>query len=260
MEKTRAFLVANRDSFEDYGYFDDHDVYYKIIEQEITPDNVIETCKSLVDAVCKTILGQIYLESNKTANRFEAGHFKGIQGCVSQISSGKENQLTTTKLFGFAVDVLFAYNPSLDHKGLKPLGQGVCTALTDLRNERGDVSHGKAAPKLIKTEQSLAELLSANVDHLMSVLLEYLAITNFSEDKEESSFSESAELAFAERPTIDDPLIESLRSFNQELDKKWQAIDSEEDKTRYSRALYDQYPTDYEAQFIEYCDQQQESN
>jgi|GEM_PF-1071484 hypothetical protein len=253
MEKTKAFLVANRESFEDYGYFDDHDIYYKIIEQKITADNSIEACKSLIEGVSKTILRNVDLKNPRTRQRFIEQELKSVGSTLSKMKGTKGEDFQP--LFQSAVTVLSAHVPALEKQLILDVGNKFCTYLGKLRNARGDISHGRESPKKLKSNLELEKIVVSFTDILVIFMLEALSIADFDSKHEEYSFADLVNEAFVLKDSDQladiDTEEQLLRDFNDDLD----SVNKLPGKTKYSRALFDQYPEDYEVQFREYCDQ-----
>lgn len=253
MEKTRAFLKANKESFEAYGYFDDHDIYYEVIEQKITPDNSIEACKALIEGVCKTVLKQIDVRNPRTRRRFVEHDIKAVDSTLRKMkgNTGEDFQ----PLFRSAVTVLSAHVTTLEKDIILDVGNAFCKTLGRLRNARGDISHGRESPKKLKSNLELEKIVVSFTDILVIFMLEALSIADFDSKHEEYSFADLVNEAFVLKDSDQladiDTEEQLLRDFNDDLD----SVNKLPGKTKYSRALFDQYPEDYEVQFREYCDQ-----
>ncbi|AXR04919.1 hypothetical protein [Salinimonas sediminis] len=258
MEKTRVFLKANKDSFESYGYFDDHDIYYEVIEQKITSDNSIEACKALIEGVCKTILTQMDARNPKTRRRFLDHDLKAVDSTFQKMKgkTGEDFQ----PLFKSAVTVLSAHVATLEKEIILDVGNAFCKSLGRLRNTRGDISHGQTSPKIVKSSIELEKIVVSLTDVIVIFLLEALSIADFDSPHEEYSFADLVNEAFllkdSEQLEDIDEEEQLLRDFNDDLD--WS--NPLPGKARYSLALFNQYPEDYEVQFRDYCDQLQNEN
>lgn len=251
MEKTRAFLIKNRQSFEDYGYFDDHKIYYEVIENKITSDNCIEACKSLIEGVSKTILGQVDMRNPVTKSRFIDTDLLSINTTFSKMK-GKGEDFHV--LFKQAIVVLAAYSPAFEKDAVLAVGNGFCKYIGKLRNDRGDISHGRESPKLEKSSRELAKIIESITDILVFSMLEWLVLVEFDQAFQESDFKLNVLESFLIKNEDELAFVEGnealLRSFNDYLDSDF----SLPGKTLYSQALFQQYPDDYEIQFQEYCD------
>lgn len=255
MEKTRAFLEANKESFEAYGYFDDHDIYYEVIDQKITSDNSIEACKALIEGVCKTILKQMDARNPRTRQRFSEHELKAVDSTLRKMkgNTGEDFQ----PLFKSTVAVLSAHVTTLEKDVILDVGNAFCKSLGRLRNTRGDISHGQESPKVVKSSRELEKIVVSLTDVIVIFLLEALSIADFDSRHEEYSFADLVDEAFVSKDSDQladiDTEEQLLREFNDDLDSG----NKLPGKTRYSRALFDQYPEDYEVQFRDYCDQLQ---
>ena len=105
--------------------------------------------------------------------------------------------------------------------------------MAELRNARGDISHGRAVPKELQSDRSLARL----VLNLTEAVVRYMLASFFALQPE--------------RPFV--PLYDDNEAFNAYLDES----EMLPGKLIYSRALYDQYPEDYGIQLKDYIDEQE---
>ncbi|KQN00588.1 hypothetical protein ASE78_05750 [Sphingomonas sp. Leaf25] len=106
----------------------------------------------------------------------------------------------------------------------------------ELRNQRGDISHGRAVPKELQSDRSLARL----VLNLTEAITRYMLGSFFALQPERPFF----------------PPYDNNEAFNAYLDANTELPG----KLIYSRALYDQYPEDYVIQLKEYADEQDALN
>lgn len=250
MERTKEFLSQNRASFERYINFEDHQVYYYAIDKKVTADNCIETCKSLIEGISKTVLGQIDIKNKTVRVRFDTRELKSLDSTFNKMAGNGED---FPVLFRQAILILSNYHQACQKDLMNSLGKDFCKYLARLRNDRGDLSHGRAAPKSDKSSLNLAFMVENITDLITFHMLEILSIIDFSKTEElgqeqaivESFMSkedfELADITDRER---------TIREFNESLDKLY----SYEGKARYSRALYDQYFEDYEVQLEEFID------
>ena len=176
------------------------------IEKSITqnPDVAIESCKSLIEGISKGILkyqGRTYEPESRTGG-------------------------TPQK---FLKDALNSLDGKVDDEFIWATANFVLR-IKQLRDERGDISHGKAAPKDIASDQHLAAAIVQTTDSLVCYLLTIFFTTDWS---------------YLEEIKYDDN-----EEFNQYLDE-----DNELDGVIYSKALFDQDPVAYKQQLENYQDQ-----
>ncbi len=254
MERTKIFLSQNKASFESYLNFEDHHVYYNAIDKKITADNCIETCKSLIEGISKTILSQIDIKRKDVRERFEAHELKSLDSTFDKMA-GKGEDFPT--LFRQALLVLSNYHPACQKELIDCFGNKFCQYIGKLRNDRGDIAHGRVAPKLEKSTLDLAYMIENLTDIITFHMLEILSLIDFSKTDEisqEQAITES--FMFKEDFELDgiSELERCIREFNESLDKFYPL----EGKPRYSRALYDQYREDYEIQLQEFIDNKEQ--
>lgn len=254
MERTREFLSQNKASFDRYTNFEDHRVYYYAIDKKVTSDNCIETCKSLIEGIAKTILSQIDIRIKSVRERFETQELKSLDSTFDKMAgNGEDFQV----IFRQAILVLSNYHQACQKDLMSTLGKDFCKYLARLRNDRGDISHGRAAPKIEKSSLDLAYMVENITDLIAFHMLEVLSLIDFSITDESSKdqamlesfiFKTSAELeSIGERERM-------IRDFNCSLDNQYPL----EGKPHYSRALFDQYPEDYEIQLQEFIDNKEQ--
>lgn len=250
MQKTKSFLKQNINSFERYLNFDDHQVYYYAIEKKITPDNCIETCKALIEGISKTILQQLDLRSVTVRERFDSHELTSLDSTMNKIQGGGEDFQV---LYRQAILVLSAFHHSCEDEFMQTLGKDFFKFFAKIRNRRGDISHGREAPKPEKSSNNLAEMIVQITDIIAFHMLEVLSLIDFDKDKSEDKDFAISESFFEKSPEQLVSISESernIREFNDFLDEKYPY----EGKIRFSMALYQQYKDDYKIRFEEFLD------
>ena len=157
MEKTRAVISANIDSFKEFEY------YFSIIEiaedsVNKKPDVTIDCCKSLIEGVSKSILIRLdnnYSENNKLVDRPSA-----------------------IKLFNKSIKLIAKFDNSLIGKEIDFLqkSKDLVDTIINIRNDRGDISHGKFTPKpdeIISTSEFAVFVINLT-DSIISFMLKIL--------------------------------------------------------------------------------------
>lgn len=187
--------------------------YIPIIEkaernEDQHPDICIECCASLFQGVSKTIVHRIDPPADKDA--FDNGKLGWQVKRALQCLASKDGGVTEID-FPRRVESLVQI-------------------VGELRNQRGDISHGRAVPKELQSDRSLARL----VLNVTEPVLRYMLATYFA--------------LKPERPFVPD--YEANPQFNAFLDERTPV----EGKVLYSRALYDQFPEDYGIELKDYQD------
>lgn len=208
MQQTRDILKRHQSTHESFEY------YYSIIEKvennvSKNPDISIESSKSLIEGVCKTI----------------------VKNLDSSMSEKVIEQMKCTPVFSKACECIDK------HVGLEidfiHRAASITARLAELRNERGDISHGKAVPKEYVSDVETAKM----VMHVTDSILAYILKSFFSID-----LSYKDVIAYKKNPEFNDFLDES----------------SCFEGVVYSKALYEQDYNSYEEQLRDYLDNLEE--
>jgi hypothetical protein len=210
MQLVRSLISQNNEKYEHFSYYE---TVIEVIEQNVQkqPDICIESCKSLIEGISKTIL--------LTLNR----------GATRQALNAKD----VKELFREALNELGRQNPATEVEFVRR-ATGVIQLLADLRTKRGDISHGKIAPKDLT---SLAQF-SRLVMHMTEGIAFYMLDQFFAID---ISFSEEVH-------------YEDNEEFNEILDREFPM-----EGIRYSKALFDQDNVAYCEQLLDYQNEEEEA-
>lgn len=210
MKAVRELLDEQMARHADFAY------YIPLLEkaernQTPHPDICIETSKSLLEGVSKTIINR--LDAKRTREDLDGKDLSPLVKDATKLLQANDDQ--------FEVDfttrcVSLAY------------------ALGQLRNARGDISHGKAVPKQFCSSADLARF----VMHMTEGLLLYMLKSFY-------SIHPGAEPEMT---------YEDNQDFNEYLDDEYPL----EGKPLYSLALFEQYREDYEIQLGYYRDELEE--
>ncbi len=250
MNKTKEFLNQNRISFERYTNFEDYNVLFSTIESKKTADNSIEACKSLIEGIAKTIISQVNIRSMEAKTRFNEHEWKNINLALDKM---KSNTAAFSFLFSQAITVLAAYHHACEKEFILGMGNKFCKLIAPIRDHKGDISHGRIAPKAGKSSRTLALLIECMTDILAFHMLEVLSLIDFSTSIElsrDQAIFESFVLKTDEEIVRIDEQERTIREFNDSLDAQYPY----EGKTRYSCALYEQYSEDYDIKLQEFKD------
>ncbi|MFN0141640.1 MAG: abortive infection family protein [Pyrinomonadaceae bacterium] len=184
----------------------------EVIEQNVTkqPDICIESCKSLIEGVSKTIL-------------------KALDPTVTDDDL---KNLDVMPLFKKAAKKLAEFDEEIEPDFINRSGTLV-ENFGMLRNQRGDISHGKAAPKQYMSSPQFSGLVAQITEALAYYILDHFFRIDF-------SYSE--EVKYEDNP-----------DFNQSLDDL-----NPFEGLSFSKALFDQDNVSYFEQLLEYQTEQEE--
>lgn len=171
------------------------------------PDITIECCASLFQGISKTIVKR--LDPAAFERDFENETLqKQVKLAFRCLAAGDD-----------AVELAFPV-----------AAENLVRVVGTLRNQRGDISHGRAVPKELQSDRSLARL----VLNVAEPIMRYMLATFF---------------ALQPQRAIIPPYADN-EVFNAYLDE----LHPLPGKPIYSRALYDQFPEDYLLQLRDYED------
>lgn len=202
MDKTRQIIVQHKKDFPDFEYYTS---ILDEIEEHIDnmPDISIEACKSLIEGVSKTILRKLkiaYIEKGRNADTPSSL----LRKVLNALSTNSEFELIYTQ-------------SSLS----------LVNRMAEIRNDRGDLSHGRATPKLSSSNSDLAQLVAHVCDGVVFYLLRIVFSTDWS--------------------YLNEPMYDENPDFNEILDSE-----NILPGITYSRALFDQDIIFYKEQLKNY--------
>ena len=182
------------------------------------PDRTIENCKSLLEGVSKSLI--LRFDSKVNRARVERTPAETvIKQAVEQLSKQES-----------------------DFEALKKHFEELTKCLTTIRNKRGDVSHGKATPKIDNSDQYLARFLIRQTEACLIYMLQILF--------DQPTILRPSTLSY-------EPLdynAKKLDRFNELLDD----LHPDFSLGRYSKALYeldyDQYVAEHETYIVSTLD------
>lgn len=122
----------------------------EIIEDKATkePDICIEACKSLIEGISKTII----LKLDQTSSQ------KDVDG------------MDFMPLYNNMIQLISTYDECIEYEFLERFGQTLYK-VGEIRNRRGDISHGKSIPKTNTSSDSLAKMIKGFTGNLLSYVL-----------------------------------------------------------------------------------------
>lgn len=209
MQLVRTLINTNNEKHEHFAYYE---TIITVIEQNVStnPDICIEGCKSLLEGISKTILKTL----DPTTN--------------NRVLEGKDFQV----LFREALSKLSEYNENIEVDFVRR-AVSLIQVLGEIRNKRGDISHGRLSPKELVSHSQFSRLVSQMTEGIAFYILEqFFAI----------------DLSFKDEVKYEDNI-----DFNQMLDEV-----NYFENLSYSKALFDQDYVAYCEQLLEYESEQEE--
>jgi hypothetical protein len=209
MQLVRTLINENSEKF---GHFSYYETVIEVIEQNVLsqPDICIESCKSLIEGISKTIL--------KALNPAQ--------------TDAVLNRKVFKDLFREALAALAQRNPTMEAEFVRR-SVGVVQVIGEIRDRRGDISHGKIAPKDLASYAQFSKLIMQMTEGIAFYMLDqFFAI----------------DLTFTEEVKYEDNV-----EFNEFLDRR-----NPIDRLSYSKALFAQDNVSYGEQLLDYQTEQEE--
>lgn len=231
MQRSSNLIKANQVHFPDCTYY--LPLFAKARRNIAAhPDICIETCKSLLEGIAKTII-------------------LGLDATAAREDLDKRDVEPLVKMAG---KLLRANDDIIEDHFVNRIG-GLAHSLGALRNARGDISHGKAVPKIEESDRDFARLCLQMTDAVTFYMLQSFfsrtAPTVPPAAQEEDA--EEPELLPGGIPNVE---YDDNPTFNEELDRQY-PLDG---KLLYSDALYRLYYEDYLIELEAYADAQREAS
>lgn len=209
MISVRELIKSNNKYFADFEYYQN---IIDIIEQNVDsqPDICIETCKSLIEGISKTVL--------KTLD--------------SSVSDAQIKRMDLAPLFKKAANKLAEYDTEIETDFINRSGS-LIENFGVIRNNRGDISHGRAVPKLDCSTPQFSNFVIRITEAIAFYILEHFFRLEQAQKKE--------------------LIYEDNDDFNQWIDAL-NPIGS----LSYSKALFTQDRISYEQQLLNYLADQED--
>jgi hypothetical protein len=229
VQRTSKLIKANQDQFPDCAYY--ARLFSKARRNVAKhPDISIETCKSLLEGISKTII--LGLDNSAIGSDLDK---KDVEPLVKS-----------------AARLLRANDDVIEENFINRVS-GLAHSLGALRNARGDISHGKAVPKTLESGCDFARLCIQMTDAMAYYMLKsYFSVTQPVQTTIVEEDDQAAELLPGGIPAID---YDANPEFNDELDQKY-PLDG---KVLYSEALYRLYYEDYVIELEAYQEELEEN-
>jgi hypothetical protein len=160
MQLVRTLISDNAEKFEHFSYYE---AVIDVIEEKRRshPDICIESCKSLIEGISKTIIKKL---DNTATDR-------------------DLNKMDVMPLFKRAANKLAELDPTLEPDFINRTGS-IVENFGKIRNSRGDISHGRAAPKTDYSSPEFSLLATRVTEALVFyVLAHYFRLDLPSQDK-----------------------------------------------------------------------------
>ena len=220
----------------DYPELDYFNVQFTVLDAAGTkyPDVVIETCKSIMEATYKFI--------RKLLEDYQPTEKEERQSRVSEHASSVVKLLKDSKNFA--------------NSHFIRQSQNFTKQIAKIRNNQGDISHGRHIPKKKTSTVEEAEIIKKLCEAYAIYLLEETLIKKFGNRK----------IHAQQKNDKTEPLTESLKYEDVEEFNQWLDEQNPIDSVCYSQALYDQdyiaYYGKYEnwREFVAYEDNDGETN
>lgn len=230
MQRSSKLIKANEAQFPDCAYY--LPLFGKARRNIAThPDICIETCKALLEGIAKTII----LGLDATATRDDL------------------NRKDVEPLVKLAGKLLRENDDIIEDHFVNRIG-GLAHSLGALRNARGDISHGKAAPKIEESDRDFARLCLQMTDAVTFYMLQSFFSRTTPRPAAVADDNEAAEPEVLPGG-IPNTEYDDNPDFNEELDRQY-PLDG---KLLYSDALYRLYYEDYLIELEAYHDAQQDA-
>jgi hypothetical protein len=203
MRQTRNILKKLESKYSNIDYY--NTIIEKIEENvDVNPDIAIESCKSLLEGVSKFIWKQI--DSSYDAVKVEKMDFHPL---VRQ-----------------AVNELSNYNEDLEVDFVNKINK-LIVSIGNVRNKRGDISHGRLSPKEYFSDKHFSSLVMKTTDNMLSYILH----------------------CFSKVETVKELEYKGNPDFNEKLD-----TENPFGFLSYSKALFEQDQVAYELELQDYLD------
>ncbi len=203
MELVRKLISENNEKYEHFAYYE---TVIDVIENHVNsqPDICIESCKSLIEGVSKTIIKTL----DDTA------------------SDNDLKDMDLMPLFKRAARKLAEKDDTLELDFVNRTGS-LIENFGRIRNERGDISHGRAAPKEINSSPQFSNMVARVTEALAFYVLDHFFRL--------------------ELPEVTEIGYEENADYNEMLDRL-----NPLDGISYSKALFDQDIVSYCQQLFDY--------
>ena len=221
MEKVKLILHQHKSTYSDFEYYHLH---IEKIENNKSknPDIAIESCKSLIEGVSKSVLNRLDITFDEKKE-----------------SSGK-NPRSVQWFFKKSLEKIAEKSEEFEASFVTSSGQ-IINIISEIRTKRGDISHGKSVPKLVESSPEFAEMVTNMTDLIVSYTLKHFFQIDTT-NKEKLDYFPKDE----ENPNEDE---ETIIKYNSYLDES--QPDFPISTINYSQLLYENDYDEYETRFYD---------
>lgn len=221
MERVKLLLHQHKHTYSDFEYYHLH---IEKIENNKSknPDIAIESCKSLIEGVSKSVLNRLDITFDEKKE-----------------SSGK-NPRSVQWFFKKSLEKIAEKSEEFEASFVASSGQ-IINIISEIRTKRGDISHGKSVPKLVESSPEFAEMVTNMTDLIVSYTLKHFFQIDTT-DKDKLDYFPKDE----ENPNEDE---ETIIKYNTYLDES--QPDFPISTTSYSQLLYENDYDEYETRFYD---------
>jgi len=205
----------------------------------INPDISIEACKSLIEGL--SLLAMSLLSTKYSSNKsYRNKCKKNLTFLVEEVFEEVYSELFESIIHRNLTELLLAASAKkrVEVSALKKVQKQISETvkkISAIRNERGDISHGKVYPKNKESHFNFAKSIESITDGICSFMIYELSEQYF------SKLAEDAKLNFTD-----------LMNFNEWLNEKHRVLSI---KVDYSKLLfensYDKYEEFYYSEYID---------
>lgn len=224
MNSLEALVNRHIKEFPDFQYYGAFAEFISAIEsyhQDLNTGVSLDCCNSLLQSICKTIITQA--DPKMEFEILERGSSSTTNSLVSRAAK------------------LLQKNDDIHEKGFISEVTKLARCIADLRNSRGDFSHGRRIPKELVNDQDLSRLLREITESLSRYLISSFFSFQLEQLEEDSEVQEDF-IKYEDKP-----------EFNDFLDEEYPY----DGKLLYSQGLYKLYYEDYLIQLQEFLDEQE---
>lgn len=225
MQTAAQLIIENSDRYPEFRHYLSF-IKKAELNQANQPDVCIEVCKSLFEGISKSIIER--LDPSMTRQELDG--------------------MEVVPLVKRAAKALKKENNVVEDDFITRCGSFVL-AMATLRNERGDISHGKAVPKEVSSNERLAHLALRMSEGIVAYMLDAFYALPKEKPKEDPDEVVEEESNLEQIDYDDNP------DFNDFLDEQTPT----DGKPLFSRAVYELYYEDYLLQLQDYRDQMEEA-
>lgn len=203
MKQTKNILKLLEEQYRNIDYYN---LIVEKIESNVNenPDIAIESCKSLLEGLSKFIWKQIDISYDAAV--------------VDKMDFQPIVKQSLNKLATLHEDIEIDFVNKVNK---------LIVSIGDVRNKRGDISHGRLSPKDYFSDVNFANLVMNITDNMLYYIL----------------------LCFSKVATVKEIVYDDYPDFNDKLD-----TENDFGYLSYSKALFEQDPTAYELELQEFLD------